>query len=103
MFFLFSDVERMSLLKEKHAINVIFRLSVFEESLRDSYVNMEASTLVHYLQDLASDTSKALAHLGVKDAPDRETARQRLALFAAAKSVLYQGLKILGFVPLDKM
>ena len=98
------EVEEMEcLMSDRYALNLIFRLSLFEEALRDSYVNLEPSLLVTYLFELCSDTSKALAHLGVKDAPDRPTARQRLALFAAAKSVLSQGLRILGIVPLDKM
>jgi len=84
-------------------LNFIFRLSLFKEVLRDSYVNMEPSRLVRYLFDLCSDTSKAVAHLGVKDTPDSRMARQRLALFAASQSALAQGLKILGIVPLDKM
>ena len=93
----------MDKLTEKQAVNLVFRVGLFEEALRDSYINLEPSVLVHYLFDLCSDTSKAFAHLGVKDAPDPETARQRLALFAAAKSVLGHGLRILGVVPLDKM
>jgi len=76
---------------------------LFKEVLRDTYVNMEPSLLVCYLFDLCSDTSKAMAHLGVKDALDCRMARQRLTLFAASQSVLAQGLIILGKVPLDKM
>ena len=93
----------MDKLTEKQAVNLVFRMAMFEEVLRDTYVNLEPSLLVHYLFDLSSDISKAFAHLGVKDAPDPQTARQRLALFAAAKSLLGQGLKVLGVVPLDKM
>ena len=93
----------MDQLREKQAIALVYRIGLFEEALRDSYVQLEPSVLVHYLFDLCSDTSRAFAHLGVKDAPDPQTARQRLALFAAAKSILAQGLKVLGVVPLDKM
>ena len=89
-------------LKEKPALDLVFKLSEFDEIVRDSYVDLEPSIIVHYLFSLCSEISKSIAALDVKNA-DSKTASERLALFAAARAVLRQGLKILGLVPLDKM
>ena len=90
-------------LVEPEALNMIYHLAVFDEVVKDAFLQLEPCVLVNYLFRLCNDTSKALKVLGVNNAPDKRTGSERLALFRASRSVLRNGMKLLGLKPLDRI
>lgn len=90
-------------LTEKEAQNLLWRIAVFDEAVRDAYVHLEPNVLLRYLFSLCSDVSKALTCLSVQNAESDAQRLARLCLFGAAKSVLKEGLEILGIRVLNQM
>lgn len=88
---------------EQEAIDLIYHISIFDEIIKNAYDQLEPCMLVNYLFRLCNVTSKALKSLGVKNAPNEQTAYERLALFAAARGTLRKGIKLLGLKPLSKI
>jgi arginyl-tRNA synthetase len=94
--------EVTSHLREPEAAALVFQLARFGEVLRDSYTELESTFLVNYLFRLCNLTSKTLKTLPVKG-QDQTVLFARLAMFAAVKAVLRQGMKVLGVKPVDRM
>jgi arginyl-tRNA synthetase len=91
-------------LGDEAALNVIYRVARFDEAVRDAYVHLEPCHLVQFLFQLCNEISRALVTLPVlKNGADPSVAAARLALFAAARATLAEGMKLLGLVPLDEM
>eukprot|EP00094_Tigriopus_californicus_P012243 TCALIF_11833-PA protein Name:"Similar to RARS2 Probable arginine--tRNA ligase, mitochondrial (Homo sapiens)" AED:0.03 eAED:0.03 QI:0/-1/0/1/-1/1/1/0/586 len=90
-------------LTEKEAQNLLWRIAVFDEAVRDAYIQLEPNALLRYLFALCSDISKALKCLSVQNAESDAKRLARLCLFGAAKSVLKEGLEILGIRVLNQM
>ena len=88
---------------EPEAIELVQAISIYDEIVHSSYINLEPCILVNYLYRLCNTTSKGLKVLGVKTARNQQAANERLVLFAAARAVLRSGMKILGLKPLDRI
>ena len=88
---------------EPEAIELVHVISLFDETVRSSYLQLEPCILVKYLYRLCNVTSKGLKQLGVKTAPTQIAANERLMLFASARVVLKAGMKILGLKPLNRI
>ena len=96
------DTHFLSSFLNSPSVALVFQIARFGEVLRDTYVTLESSHLVIYLFRLCNVTSKALKVLPVKG-EEPEVSFARMALFASVRSVLRQGMKVLGVRPLDKM
>ena len=94
--------ECVSDLIEQSALELIFRIAQFDEVIRDAYVTLEPCVIVQYLFKLCGNISKCYS-LSVKGAETPCQAKARLIMFAAAKTVLSEGMKLLGLQPLNEM
>eukprot|EP01113_Clastostelium_recurvatum_P028048 TRINITY_DN3397_c0_g1_i2.p1 TRINITY_DN3397_c0_g1~~TRINITY_DN3397_c0_g1_i2.p1 ORF type:complete len:589 (-),score=192.13 TRINITY_DN3397_c0_g1_i2:39-1805(-) len=92
----------LSLLVEPEAHELTSQIGKFPEVVRNALAQLEPCTIVTYLFALAHAVSSAHAVLWVKDR-EPNLAQARMALFWAAKTVLGNGLTILGLVPLERM
>ncbi|XP_043651340.1 probable arginine--tRNA ligase, mitochondrial [Drosophila teissieri] len=85
------------------ALDLLYALARFDQSIWQSKEQLEACVLVNYLFELCNTTSRALKRLPVKQEPSLQKQLQRLLLFHAAKRTLRQGMELLGLRPLDQM
>ncbi|EDW51371.1 GM21064 [Drosophila sechellia] len=85
------------------ALDLLYALARFDQSVWQSKEQLEACVLVNYLFGLCNATSRALKRLPVKQESSLERQLQRLLLFNAAKKTLRQGMELLGLRPLDQM
>ena len=92
-----------SSLDEPCALALVHHIARFDETLRDCLLELEPCLLVQYLFKLSNLASKALKELPVKQERDKDKADARLILFEATKTVLAEGMRILGLNPLDEM
>ncbi|KAH8294899.1 hypothetical protein KR018_004263, partial [Drosophila ironensis] len=85
------------------AMNVLFELARFDQSVWQAKKQLEACVLVNYLFGLCNATSRALKRLPVKQENCKLKQSQRLLLFHASKRTIQQGMRLLGLRPLDQM
>ncbi|XP_016987131.2 probable arginine--tRNA ligase, mitochondrial [Drosophila rhopaloa] len=85
------------------ALDLVYELARFDQSIWRSKEQLEACVLVNYLFVLCNTTSRALKRLPVKHEKCLQRQSQRLLLFHAAKKTLQQGMQLLGLRPLDQM
>ncbi|XP_070072189.1 probable arginine--tRNA ligase, mitochondrial [Drosophila takahashii] len=85
------------------ALDLLYELARFDQSIWQSKEQLEACVLVNYLFGLCNATSRALKRLPVKQESCLKKQSQRLLLFHAAKKTLQKGMKLLGLRPLDQM
>jgi arginyl-tRNA synthetase len=90
-------------LREPEAVSLALRMSSMDLAVRDAYVNLEPCHIAQYLFKLTKDTSRALRALPVVDAGSDDVRHARALLFAGAKEVLAEGMRLLGIQPLRKM
>jgi arginyl-tRNA synthetase len=93
-FALLTEPAEQALVRELHDFNEIVRAA--EENLRP---NMVAGALFQ----LCKEFSRAYVTSPVKQAPTEALREARLALFAAAGSLLKEGLGLIGIVPPERM
>ena len=116
-------------LTEPEALELAFQIGRWEEVLSLAATTLEPQHIVTYLFSLASSSSKALGALQVlilnvrtgirvcigtcknmdlsqvktNIETEPELSRARILLFACAKKVLGEGMKVLGIIPLDQV
>lgn len=90
-------------LLELESINLIYELSKYNEILIKTYETLESCILVNYLFNLTNSISRALKVLNIKNEICSIKREQRYQLFNKSRHVLYDGMKILGLKPLNKM
>ncbi|NXX24134.1 SYRM protein, partial [Nicator chloris] len=96
-----SDVN-VACLQEPDAISVLQHLLRYDEVLYRSSQDLQPKHIVSYLLTLGHLAAVAHKSLPVKgSAPD--VAQARLCLFHAARSVLANGMKLLGITPVTQM
>lgn len=91
-----------SLLTEPAAVLLIRILSQYPDVLRNAMRTSEPATVVTYLFKLTHQVSSCYDVLWVAGQTE-ELATARLALYAAARQVLYNGMRLLGLTPVDRM
>ncbi|EDO16349.1 hypothetical protein Kpol_1059p40 [Vanderwaltozyma polyspora DSM 70294] len=91
-----------SLLEEPAAILLIRLLAQYPDVLRNSIKTHEPATVVTYLFKLTHQVSSCYDVLWVAGQTE-ELATARLALYAAARQVLYNGMCLLGLTPVERM
>ncbi|XP_055981138.1 probable arginine--tRNA ligase, mitochondrial isoform X1 [Sorex fumeus] len=89
-------------LQEPQCISVIQHLLRFDEVLYRSSQDLEPKHIVNYLLTLSHLAAVAHKTLHIRDSPP-EVAGARLHLFRAVRSVLANGMKLLGITPVCKM
>ena len=92
-------------LVEPIALELVYLIGHWDEVLSSSAASLEPQTLVQYLFSLANCTSRALKQLPVKSLIDTDPslARARLLLFSCSQRVLWEGLRVIGVTPLNRL
>lgn len=91
-----------SLLTEPAAVLLVRILSQYPDVLRNAIKTHEPATVVTYLFKLTHQVSSCYDVLWVAGQTD-ELATARLALYASARQVLYNGMRLLGLTPVERM
>ncbi|XP_017267496.1 probable arginine--tRNA ligase, mitochondrial isoform X1 [Kryptolebias marmoratus] len=91
-----------SLLREQTSIIILQHLLRYDEVLYQSANDLQPKHLVNFLLKLCHFISSAHRELPVKGSP-QDVAQARLRLFSGARSVLANGMRILGIAPVSKM
>ncbi|SCU82028.1 LANO_0B04896g1_1 [Lachancea nothofagi CBS 11611] len=91
-----------SLLKEPVAETLVRLLGQYPDVLRNAAKTHEPATVVTYLFKLTHQVSSCYDVLWVAGQTP-ELAAARLALYASARQVLYNGMTLLGLTPVDRM
>ncbi|KAI5966321.1 SYR1 [Candida pseudojiufengensis] len=90
------------LLTEPCALNLIRIIAQYPDIIKKTVKNMEASTIVTYLFNLTHIVSQCYDILWVAG-QEKDIAIARLALYATARQVLNNGMKLLGLTPVERM
>lgn len=90
------------LLTEEGATSLIRVIAQYPETLKKAIKTHEASTLVTYLFNLSHLVSSCYDVLWVAG-QEKELAVARLALYASARQVLFNGMSLLGLTPVERM
>ncbi|XP_068198173.1 probable arginine--tRNA ligase, mitochondrial isoform X3 [Antennarius striatus] len=91
-----------SLLLQQTSVAILQHLLRYDEVLYQSTQDLQPKHLVNFLLKLSHLIASAHKELPVKgSSPD--VAQARLRLFSGARSVLANGMRILGITPLEKM
>ncbi|ODV63504.1 arginine--tRNA ligase [Ascoidea rubescens DSM 1968] len=91
-----------SLLTESIAATLIRLLAQYPDILLKCIKNHEPSTLVTYLFNLTHTVSSCYNILWVAGQKE-ELATSRLALYLTARQILYNGMRLLGITPVERM
>ncbi|HIO36687.1 MAG TPA: arginine--tRNA ligase, partial [Candidatus Marinimicrobia bacterium] len=92
----------LALLKKDEELTLIKSLIHFPETVMNALENLEPQTVAGYLQWTATDFHKFYSeHRVVTD--DKELTAARLFLVSAVRTVLANGLEILGISQPEKM
>ncbi|XP_040919710.1 probable arginine--tRNA ligase, mitochondrial isoform X1 [Toxotes jaculatrix] len=91
-----------SLLLEQTSISILQHLLRYDEVLYQSAQDLQPKHLVNFLLKLCHLIASAHRELPVKGSP-QDVAQARLRLFSRSCSVLANGMRILGIIPVDKM
>lgn len=91
-----------SLITEPAAGNLVRILSHYPDVLRNAMKTHEPSTIVTYLFKLTHQVSSCYDVLWVAGQKE-DLAIARMALYAAARQVLYNGMTLLGLTPVERM
>ncbi|GAV51726.1 hypothetical protein ZYGR_0AF01970 [Zygosaccharomyces rouxii] len=91
-----------NLLQEPAAIALVRLLSQYPDVLRNALKTHEPTTVVTYLFKLTHQVSSCYDVLWVAG-QTKELAAVRLALYAATRQVLFNGMKLLGLTPVERM
>lgn len=92
----------LALLTEPIAQQLTRVLAQYPDTLLMSFRNSEPSTVITYLFRLSHTVSSCYDILWVRN-QDPEVAKARMALYAAARIVLRNGLTLLGITPVERM
>nr|CAB3265444.1 probable arginine--tRNA ligase, mitochondrial [Phallusia mammillata] len=92
----------ISMLYNSEMMNLIEQISKYGLATQKTYETLEPSVLLLYLYDLCHAISKAMIACQVKGV-DKNLSEARLLCFHCARTVLGNGMRLLGTVPLDKM
>ncbi|KAF6827798.1 arginyl-tRNA synthetase, partial [Colletotrichum plurivorum] len=91
----------LSLLQEKHAIELIRILSQYPDVVQNTLKTLEPTTVLTYLFRMTHVVSSSYDQLRIVGS-ERELMKARLALYMAARTVLYNGMRLLGLSPVER-
>lgn len=90
------------LLKEPHAVNLARSLAQYPDVVLNTLKTREPATVLTYLFKMAHALSSSYDHLQVVGS-EPELQKARLALYEAARQVLWNGMTLLGLSPVQRM
>jgi arginyl-tRNA synthetase len=96
------DTADLSLLSETHAINLVRSLAQWPDVVLNTLKTREPATILTYLFKMAHALSSSYDHLQVVGS-EPELQKARLALYEAARQVLWNGMTLLGLTPVERM
>ncbi|KAF2398054.1 arginyl-tRNA synthetase [Trichodelitschia bisporula] len=85
----------------KHAANLVRSLAQFPDVFLNTHRTLEPVTVLTYLFKMTHALSSSYDHLQVMKS-DPEVKKARMALYYAARTVLNNGMRLLGLTPLDR-
>ncbi|XP_061609968.1 probable arginine--tRNA ligase, mitochondrial isoform X1 [Phyllopteryx taeniolatus] len=91
-----------SLLTEQSSVSILQHLLRYDEVLYQSAQDLQPKHLLNFLLKLCHLTASAHRELPVKGS-SQQVAQARKRLFSGTCSVLANGMRILGIIPVDKM
>lgn len=91
-----------SLLTEEHAVDLIRQLASWPDVFLNTVKTQEPTTVLVYLFKMAHALSSSYDHLQVVGS-EEALKRARMALYAAARQVLWNGMRLLGLSPVERM
>lgn len=89
------------LLTERHAIDLIRLLSQYSDVLSNTLKTLEPVTVLSYLFKMTHALSSSYDILKVIGS-EPEVKKARMALYAAARQVLHNGMRVLGLSPVQR-
>ena len=92
----------LSLLKEDKAVELVRQLASWPDTFLNTIKTQEPTTVLTYLFKMAHALSSSYDHLQVVGS-ERSVLVARLALYVAARQVLYNGMRVLGLSPVERM
>ncbi|KAL1627868.1 arginyl-tRNA synthetase [Diplodia seriata] len=92
----------LSLLKEKHAQEVLRMIAQWPDVFNDTLKKQEPATVLTYLFKMTHAVSSSYDHLQVVGS-EESVKKARMALYVAARQVLKNGLALLGITPVERM
>lgn len=92
----------LSLLKEPQAVNLVRSLAQYPDVVLNTLKTREPATVLTYLFKMAHALSSSYDHLQVVGS-EPELQKARLALYEAARQVLWNGMTLLGLTPVQRM
>lgn len=90
-----------SLLKEKHATDLVRLLSQWPDVVQNTLKTLEPTTILTYLFKMTHVLSSSYDHLRIVGSED-ELQKARMGLYDAARIVLYNGMSLLGLSPVER-
>lgn len=96
------DSADLSKLTEPHAINLVRALAQWPDVVANTLKTKEPATVLTYLFKMAHALSSSYDHLQVVGS-EPELQKARLALYEAARQVLWNGMTLLGLSPVKRM
>lgn len=91
----------LSLLTEEHAVNVARYLAQWPDVFQNTLKTLEPTTVLTYLFRMTHGVSSSYDHLQVVGS-EPEVMKARMALYDAARIVLYNGMSLLGLTPVER-
>lgn len=92
----------LSLLKEPLAHNLVRIISQWPDVVQNTLKTLEPTTVLTYLFKMTHAVSSSYDHLNVQNS-ELELKKARLALYLSARIVLYNGMRLLGLSPVERM
>lgn len=89
------------LLTERHAVDLIRMLSQYSDVLANTLKTLEPITVLSYLFKMTHALSSSYDILKVIGS-EPEVKKARMALYAAARQVLHNGMRVLGLSPVER-
>ncbi|KXH49561.1 arginyl-tRNA synthetase [Colletotrichum simmondsii] len=91
----------LGLLTEKHAIELIRVISQYPDVVQNTLKTLEPTTVLTYLFRLTHVVSSSYDVLRIVGS-EAELQKARLALYMAARTVLFNGMRLLGLSPVER-
>ncbi|KAI9055424.1 hypothetical protein LZ554_000378 [Drepanopeziza brunnea f. sp. 'monogermtubi'] len=92
----------LSLLTEQHALDLIRVISQYPDVVQNTLKTLEPTTILVYLFKLTHTLSSSYDHLRIVGS-EKELMKARMALYDSARTVLNNGMRLLGLTPVERM
>ena len=92
----------LSLLTEPYALELVRVISQYPDVVANTLKTLEPTTILTYLFKMTHTLSSSYDHLRIVGS-EKELMKARMALYEAARTVLNNGMKLLGLSPVQRM